>query len=1788
MATIDSLDIQIGSSAKLANQAIDSLIKNLDRLSKSLNIDTSKLSNIGKALNFSGIEKTAKSVESQMQKISKSAAKVAKDFENKFKDISVKVDFSRPEAELKKFQKQAQTAENALSRIMASSSADKQTAGIEKWSISLARANNAIKILKSHMDGLQTAQPQFDFKMAGAESSIKFLVEYKKQLMDLKNDIKSMSDVYGGLQNIPKGGLDTPIQNLKQSIEKLKQSYPQATNVISAFEQELQKLQTISAGLTKEPTKINFDESSIDRINEKITELKNKFKKVGSDFKFQGNFEQLNIEIEKVYSKLSELRTKEQEMISAGKVDTSAFEQLQESLAKIGNKFGIMQDLRDRTESFNQSLQQLRVPEIREENLTKLQNSLRKTEEDVEKLRIKLANQISMGNIIPNIDDSGFRKLTEQIALSEKQAEALRSKIQELGGDTNKTSSTTNTLGKNIKKLSSSMNGFTKSAGKAVSGLKSFARQLLSGMGIYLGVYGAAKGLKKSIESSMDYIEILNYFDAAFGQVAENADLSAFEEMGYDSAQAYYNSFAQRAEELTAKMSGFTVGEGGLLESTGAVSLGLDPGQLMNYQAMFGQMASSMGVASETSLDLSQALTEIAADLASVKNLNFEDVWNDMASGLAGMSRTLDKYGVNIRNVNLQQKLNELGIDANISALNQNDKALLRTIVLLDSTKYAWGDLADTINQPSNQLRMIQANFQNLSRTIGNLFLPIVKTVLPYINALVIAVQRLFAWLGNLIGIDINDISTSIGSTDISGFLDQTDDLSDSLGGVANNAKKAKAGLRAFDELKTISMPEETNAGTGLGGIGGGLLDAAFQDAFSEYQKTWDKAFGKLENRAQELADKIEKAFEPVKKIIQDFAIGDFFQAGKDTSTLVVSIFDFFADAIDRVDWEQIGHNIGNFLDGIDWFAILKSVGNLIWQALKAAFEFYVGAFSVAPLETAVISLVAMPKLLKAITASKIMNGTKKLWQNFAIWGEKLKLTGKRFSDLKKTISQQGLWKTIDGGITNIRNNLGGLQKAAIVAVAGFAEFSVVSNSVEKLTLGTENWLAEIGKIAGVVAAAGAAMYVALGPAGLAITAITGVVAAVKGINGAFDAIRAEEIGISIKNAMSNPGGVPLSEVTAQFSDAIGGIGESFNVITEKASGLDQADSHIRDTWMEIEKIETSMDAGVISVEEGTEKLTQLFGELAQTASDKFRQLEDTLLVAFGENGVLNQVFERLGISTDNTTSTIIQLNDKVEKRIEELTKLLAETDPSNPNYAIYREELAELTSQTDELAQTISDYDFALKNIDYSDLLLPDGTLDTTALQNFLKELKTATETANTDIENAIGGIRKSLEEELRYAVEGTPEYEEIKTKLDVLPDALELLKSDVALKATELTDTIQIDFIDKISEVIEGAEKTWTEKSPWDQFWQGLFGGPQSGTEYVKEAADKQKENIDELSSEIEKYFANLKVDGAAWASEAVEEIYGKLFDTGTAYSGRVKTAYYLNENYKDIINEATEGISELASERGNDAVDGYANGITDNISTGTDAAKSFTEKVLEKIAEVQESHSPSKVTQELGKNAVDGYTIGILSNTDSTLAAVSGYTDKVLNKFAEVINPMKQIGIDAMNGLYNGLSSMELSIYSKVGNIAENVAKTIKTALDIHSPSRVMFELGDYTMQGFQNGLENLYQPILASVKTFGRDLRLAPAPNLADMYGNYQYQSTAYAPQDGMAEYAQNGYNQSDPEMKSLLRRNNELLAAILAKPNIGKEEIYSANKELYQMESIRRYGRPDAYDPILGS
>ncbi|MDU1962183.1 MAG: methyl-accepting chemotaxis protein [Enterocloster clostridioformis] len=545
---------------------------------------------------------------------------------------------------------------------------------------------------------------------------------------------------------------------------------------------------------------------------------------------------------------------------------------------------------------------------------------------------------------IPNIQALGTALTQLMATLSHAPAVSqnliqMTTALANLAGNGSRVSSASTAMYRGLNLYSSSASRATKATKGLVSQIGMFYAKC------FLLIRGA-KALWKATESSMDYIETLNYFDAAWGQVAGNA-AGEWKKAGYESAEAYAKSFSERAKALTGKMTGFQPDAYGNLIATGMPSLGLDPEKLMNYQATFGQMASSMGVASETALKLSNALTMIGADLASVKNLKFEDVWQDMASGMVGMSRTLDKYGVNIRNVNLQEKLYELGIDAKIAKLGQQDKALLRTIILLQSTKYAWGDMADTIGQPANQLRLLQANFANLARTIGNLLLPIVSKVLPYINALVIAIQRLFSWIGGLLGIKIGGFSSSVGSaaTDFGDMEAAADGIADSTGDAAKNTKKMADNLQEFDTLNVINSQKDSGSGgSGSGGGAGGLLDDAFNDAFAEYQLAWDKAFANMENSAQELADKITRAFqriweaaEPTRESLKRLWNEGLARLGDFTWT---ALKDFWSEFLVPVGKWTLGtglpmlvDNINAFLMKIDFPAINEALKNF-WQAL--------------------------------------------------------------------------------------------------------------------------------------------------------------------------------------------------------------------------------------------------------------------------------------------------------------------------------------------------------------------------------------------------------------------------------------------------------------------------------------------------------------------------------------------------------------------------------------------------------------------------------------------------------------------------------------------------------------------------------------------------------------------------------------------------------------------------------------------------------------------------------------
>lgn len=579
----------------------------------------------------------------------------------------------------------------------------------------------------------------------------------------------------------------------------------------------------------------------------------------------------------------------------------------------------------------------------------------------------------------PDISSSTIR-MTEALAV-------LASSGSKVGRATNSVSNSFNALSSLGSKASTVINGLTNAfqkfaskaislGGKAVSAIAGIGnassetgekiRRLSNPMSSVTDKLSAlyAKGflvkraldvLTSPVESAMNYVETLNYFNSAFNQVAEGINTDEWKKSGIKSAEAYANSFQERAKQLSQKLTGFEISDTGELARTNTASLGLDPEKTMQYQATFAQMASSMGDTSETALKLSNALTMIGADLASVRNMDFEDVWQDMASGLTGMSRAMDKYGINIRNANMQQELYNLGIDTSISKLSQADKTILRTIILLNNSKYAWADLSNTINQPANQIRMLQSNFASLGRTIGSLFIPILQTVLPYINAIVIAIQRMFAYIAKLLGIKLSNFVSSTGgiSVDTSNIADDMDNASDSIDTANKNAKKLKKTLSvlSFDELNQLNDNSDSgstsnpSSGSGKGGLGHiKALDAALNDALSAYQKAWDEAFKKMSNRANEMADAIVNAFKRkdwkgLGKIMADGInwgmqkLYDFINwnnVGPYITKFTSAFTQTFNSLVDNINWDLMGRTVGagmntivntanQLLEGIDW-----------------------------------------------------------------------------------------------------------------------------------------------------------------------------------------------------------------------------------------------------------------------------------------------------------------------------------------------------------------------------------------------------------------------------------------------------------------------------------------------------------------------------------------------------------------------------------------------------------------------------------------------------------------------------------------------------------------------------------------------------------------------------------------------------------------------------------------------------------------------------------------------------
>lgn len=527
-----------------------------------------------------------------------------------------------------------------------------------------------------------------------------------------------------------------------------------------------------------------------------------------------------------------------------------------------------------------------------------------------------------------------------------KSLDALEQKLSKvsasLGGAMGSVTKNNTKVASSSTKMVSGLNKTSSAMNKASKSAKSLAASFgLFYANFFLLIRGF-KSLWSSIESTADYIEAYNYFNVALGKIG--ADWKhQFEQYGYEDAEAYAESFTTRLQSSLGRLSGIqivTTEDGkGLLTETGMSNLGMNIKEITQYASQLASVTNSVGQTAETSLAIAGSFTKLAGDISSLFNIDYSSVAKNFQSGLIGQSRALYKYGIDITNATLQTYAYGLGLEKAVSEMTQAEKMQLRVLAILDQSKVAWGDLANTIESPSNQIRIFKNNMSELGIIIGQLFIPMLTKVLPILNGISVAFKRIAVDIATFFGVQLDLDAFGQGYTDLE---EDIDGVADSMEDATNATKKFKNATLGIDELNILGNQQN---GTGLTQD---TLDLTNEivDATKKYEKAWADAFAQMEKRVESFADKYEQALEPIKTIALGISTGDFTLVGEGLSGLTSSITDAFTKAIENVDWDELGQNSMELFFGIDWVQLATSLTEAGLALDDAIFDFFSGAIS--------------------------------------------------------------------------------------------------------------------------------------------------------------------------------------------------------------------------------------------------------------------------------------------------------------------------------------------------------------------------------------------------------------------------------------------------------------------------------------------------------------------------------------------------------------------------------------------------------------------------------------------------------------------------------------------------------------------------------------------------------------------------------------------------------------------------------------------------------------------------
>ena len=366
-------------------------------------------------------------------------------------------------------------------------------------------------------------------------------------------------------------------------------------------------------------------------------------------------------------------------------------------------------------------------------------------------------------------------------------------------------------LGKEVDNVSKKKpSGAIKAVGdeskEAANGVEQFLGKTVR-LAAVIALFNKVSGvISDSVSNALTYNKTLNMFTVSLGEYADNAT-------------KYGNAVKD--------------------------ALGIDIAGWQNAQGIFQTLITGFGVGGDQAAYMSQNLTQLTYDIASFYNLTNEEAANKIKSAISGRLEPIRKLGWDLSQSKLVDiaknpkyygeqtfAINEQtgAIEANTTAvddntqhkivnfnqLTQQEKVQLRYIALMTQVTQVQGAYAKALNDPVNQMKVFKEQLNMTSRELGNIFIPALNQVLPYLTAFAQLAGEAFRSLARFFGFEIPDMSDRM---DISSVAEPYNDVVQATGAAAKNAKKLRDYTIGLDELNVLKKPDDTLGG-GSGRVG--------------------------------------------------------------------------------------------------------------------------------------------------------------------------------------------------------------------------------------------------------------------------------------------------------------------------------------------------------------------------------------------------------------------------------------------------------------------------------------------------------------------------------------------------------------------------------------------------------------------------------------------------------------------------------------------------------------------------------------------------------------------------------------------------------------------------------------------------------------------------------------------------------------------------------------------------------------------------------------------------------